>query len=68
MPLNVLGISGSLRAASFNTAGLRAAQELAPDGMSIQIADLSDVPLYREEVYQAGFPPAVATLRESGVI
>ena len=33
--IQVLAISGSLRKAAFNTALLRAAQELAPEGMSI---------------------------------
>ena len=33
--MNVLGIAGSLRAKSFNRALLRAAQELAPEGMTI---------------------------------
>ena len=32
--------------------------------MTVQIADISGVPLYQEEVYQAGFPSAVETLRE----
>ena len=35
--LNVLGISGSLHARSFNSGALRAAKELAPDGMSIDM-------------------------------
>jgi chromate reductase, NAD(P)H dehydrogenase (quinone) len=64
MTISVLGISGSLRVASHNTAALRAAQGLAPAGMTVQIADISGVPLYQEEVYQAGFPSAVETLRE----
>ena len=64
MATSILGISGSLRDASFNTAALRAAQSMAPDGMTIEIADISEIPLYKEEVYQQGFPPAVETLRE----
>ena len=64
MAFSVLGISGSLRAASFNTGLLRAAQELAPDGMTIEIADIAGVPLYNEDIYQKGFPPAVETLRQ----
>jgi chromate reductase len=63
MAFSILGISGSLRAASFNTGLLRAAQELAPAGVSVTIADIGAIPLYNEEVYQAGFPAAVATLR-----
>ena len=63
-PLKVLGISGSLRAGSYNTAALRAAQELAPEGMSIEIAGIGDLPLYNYDVQQAGFPPPVTALAE----
>ena len=63
-PLRVLGISGSLRKGSFNTAVLRAAVELAPDGMTIETASLRDLPLYDEDVRVAGLPAAVQTLRE----
>lgn len=36
-PLRILAISGSLRAASYNTAVLRAAAVLAPHGMQVQL-------------------------------
>ena len=62
--LNVLGISGSLRAKSFNSGALRAAQELVPDGMSIDIADISGIPLYSGDVEAAGMPEAVTQLRD----
>ena len=39
MSLRVLGVVGSLRRGSFNRALLRAATELAPDGMAITIFD-----------------------------
>ncbi len=42
--MNILAISGSLRKASFNTALLRAAQSSAPDGMSIDVATLEQIP------------------------
>jgi chromate reductase len=62
--MNVLGISGSLRKASFNTALLRAAIELAPEGMKIEAASIADIPLYDEDLRQAGgTPPPVAALR-----
>ncbi|HEX6980307.1 MAG TPA: NADPH-dependent FMN reductase [Alphaproteobacteria bacterium] len=61
--LRVLGISGSLRQGSFNTAALRAAVELAPDYMTIQIADISALPLYNEDVRQAGYPAPVEAFR-----
>lgn len=64
MAFSVLGISGSLRAASFNTGLLRAAQELAPAGTTVEIADITAVPLYNEEIEKAGVPAAVETLRK----
>lgn len=60
----VLGISGSLRKGSLNTAALRAAVELAPPGLRIETFDLRPIPLYDEDVRQAGFPEPVAALRE----
>ena len=59
----VLNICGSLRKASINMAALQAASENAPDGMSREIADLSGIPTYNNDVYQDGFPAAVETLR-----
>ena len=62
--LNVLGLCGSLRQASYNMAALRAAQALAPGaGMQIDIADISDLPPYNEDVYAQGFPAPVERLR-----
>jgi chromate reductase len=62
--MNVLGISGSLRQASFNTMALRAAQKLAPEGMCIEIADISTIPLYNDDVRAAGYPDSVTQLKE----
>ena len=63
--LRVLGISGSLRKGSFNTAVLRAAVELAPAGMSIGVADLQEIPIYNEDVRAKGFPDPVQRLRDA---
>jgi chromate reductase len=60
--MKILGISGSLRKNSYNTAALRAAQELLPQGVTLEIFDLSPIPLYNEEIEP--FPPAVQALRE----
>lgn len=63
--LNVLGLCGSLRRDSYNRAVLRAAQALAPAAaMQIEAADISDVPLYNEDVYAQGLPAPVDHLRE----
>jgi chromate reductase len=61
--LKVLGISGSLRKGSFNTGLLRTALELAPEGMTIDIADIRDIPVYDEDVRAKGFPESVEKFR-----
>ena len=61
--VRILGIAGSLRRASFNAAALRAAQELAPDGLQIEPFDIAPIPVYNEDVRQQGFPPPVEDLR-----
>ncbi len=62
--LRVLGISGSLRKGSYNTALLRAAIGLAPADVEVEVADISTLPLYNEDVRVQGLPEAVAKLRE----
>ena len=59
---NVLNISGSLRKASINMAALQAAGENAPNGVSLEIADLAGIPIYNDDVYQDDVPAAVETL------
>jgi chromate reductase len=61
--MKVLGISGSLRRGSWNTSVLRAAQGLAPAGMTMEIGAIGDLPLYNEDVRAAGLPPFVERLR-----
>lgn len=61
----ILGLSGSLRRASYNTGLLRAAAELAPHGVTVQIGSIRDVPLYdAENEADSGLPPAVQTLQD----
>jgi len=63
--VKILGISGSLRAASFNTALLRAAQAAAGEGVQIEAATLHGVPLYDGDLEQReGTPPAVRELKQ----
>ncbi|MFN4360993.1 MAG: NADPH-dependent FMN reductase [Hylemonella sp.] len=62
--MKILGITGSLRKASYNTMALRAAQKLAPaSGVDITLADLSAIPLYNDDVRLAGEPAAVTALK-----
>lgn len=61
----ILGLSGSLREQSFNTALLRAAQPLAGDGHVLDVATLHGIPLYDGDLEQReGTPAAVKALKE----
>ncbi|HEX7386643.1 MAG TPA: NADPH-dependent FMN reductase [Castellaniella sp.] len=62
MSIKVLAIGGSLRKGSFNHLLLEQAKRQAPEGMDVQIADLSGVPLYNGDVQEQGFPAAVQAL------
>jgi chromate reductase, NAD(P)H dehydrogenase (quinone) len=61
--VKVLGICGSLRKGSYNAAALRAAQELAPDGMTVESFDIAPIPVYNEDVRAEGLPAAVEQFR-----
>ncbi len=64
MTKTILGLSGSLRRASFNAGLLRAATEVAPDGLRVQTGSIHDVPLYNGDLEKAeGLPAAVKTLQ-----
>ena len=62
-PIRILGISGSLRTGSFNSGLLRAAQKLLPEGMALEIADISKIPIYNEDINSAGQPESVKKLK-----
>jgi chromate reductase len=57
--LKVLGVCGSLRKASLSMAALRACKELMPAGMSLTIAQIGDIPMYNQDVFDAGIPQPV---------
>lgn len=61
----IIGLSGSLRQKSLNSALLRAAAGLAPAGTTIQIESIKGIPLYDGDVEAAsGIPAAVAALKD----
>lgn len=62
-PLNLLGISGSLRQASVNTGLLRAAGRHLPAGANLTLHDLRDIPLYDGDVEARGIPASVLALK-----
>jgi len=51
-PIHILGIAGSLRRASYNRAALRAATELAPEGVSVGIFELDGIPAFNQDEEQ----------------
>jgi chromate reductase len=61
--LKILGICGSLRKASLNMAALRACNELLPGGMTLQITSIADIPMYNQDVFDAGMPEPVKRVR-----
>lgn len=61
--MKILAISGSLRAASLNSALLRAVARLAPAGISVVLyRGLGDLPLFNPDI-EASDPAPVASLR-----
>lgn len=57
--MKILGISGSLRKGSFNTAILKTMQSRYSDNIEFEIADLSDIPLYNSDLDGDNPPEAV---------
>ena len=62
--MKILGICGSLRKNSFNMHALRACNELMPEGMTMQIAEIGDIPLFNQDVYDAGLPAPAKRFRD----
>jgi len=60
----LLGVCGSLRKASLNMAALRACAELLPQAMALEIADIGDLPMYNQDVFDQGLPAPVQRFRE----
>ncbi len=58
-PITILGICGSLRKLSINRGLLRAAQQLAPQGVTIETFDLKEIPLFNQD--DEDNPPAIVT-------
>ncbi len=61
--MNIFALSGSLRAASNNTALLRAVARLAPPEMTVELfRELGEVPPFNPDI-EATDPPIIARLR-----
>ena len=65
--ITIVGVSGSLRGDSHNTKLLGVAAQEAPDGMTIEVADISNLPLYNWDLEtddEARYPEVVRHFRE----
>jgi chromate reductase len=61
--MRILGFAGSLRRASYNRGLIRAAAELAPTGLIVDIFDLGGTPLYNQDIEDAGEPASVVAFK-----
>jgi chromate reductase len=64
-PMRILGIAGSLRRASYNRGLIRAAVEEAPPDLVVEVFDLGDIPLFNQDVEDAGEPGSVIALKSA---
>ena len=63
--MQILAVSGSLRADSHNTSLLRAAAEAAPEGVELELwSGIGDLPIYDQDLEGSDLPDAVLRLRE----
>jgi NAD(P)H-dependent FMN reductase len=61
----ILGLSGSLRRASYNSALLRAATKLMPPEATLEVGSIRGIPLYDGDVEAQGIPAAVSQLKQA---
>ena len=63
--IRIVGFAGSLRRGSFNRGVIRAAAESAPSGIRVEVFELTDIPLYNQDVEDAGEPASVVALKRA---
>src|SRR5258708_40010955 len=64
----ILGISGSLRSASFNTMLLKTAAQLVPEGTRLEIGSIRGIPLYDGDLESASGIPETAQKLKSQIM
>lgn len=66
MPKTIIGLSGSLRKGSWNTALLRAASALVPEGVTLDVRTPAGIPLYNgDDEASSGVPKAAQELKDA---
>jgi chromate reductase, NAD(P)H dehydrogenase (quinone) len=62
--LHVLAIAGSLRRGSFNQGLIRAAEELLPSNITVEMADITTIPLFNIDLKEQDEPASVVDLKQ----
>ena len=63
--IKIVGFAGSLRRASYNRGLIRAAAASAPPGITLDVYDLAEIPLYNQDVEDAGEPASVVAFKRA---
>jgi chromate reductase, NAD(P)H dehydrogenase (quinone) len=63
-PIKIIGISGSLRKNSYNSAALRAAKSVRPEGTELEIFDLDGIPGFNQDEEKKP-PQKIVELKEA---
>lgn len=63
--VKIAGICGSLRAASYNRGLLRVAAVSVPDGASMEVVEIGDLPLFNEDLEKPSWPEPVMAFRRA---
>jgi len=63
--VTIAAVIGSLREASFNRSVFNAAHDLMPDGVTLIEASIADVPLFSQDIEEAGDPVAVTAMKDT---
>ncbi len=61
--IKIVGIIGSLRKGSLNRMLVNAIKELAPQGMTVEIAEIGNLPLFNQDL-EANFPKEAQELKD----
>jgi len=63
--LKVIGISGSIRKRSYNTALIKNAADISKEYMDIELYDISNLPFYNNDQEKEGMPEEVEKFRSA---
>lgn len=61
--VRIIGICGSLRAASYNRGLMRAAAAMLPEGVTLEVAEIGALPLMNQDLEKPAWPEPVQAFR-----